>query len=91
MMKATIHKCEWLDDDQRIAKISREEIELPKKNRLEFLQKIVGGLIDFVYLDDKDLIINDEGLLLNLPLNPFAISLGYHLVGNIVEVHGKLK
>jgi Domain of unknown function (DUF3846) len=89
-MKATIHRCEWIGKGRVIAKVSEEEVEIPVHNRLEFLQGIVGGLIDVYHHYGRDLIVNDEGLLEGLPLNPWAHEQGLGLVGNIVEVHGKL-
>ena len=43
---------------------------------LEPLQAVVGGLIDVVVLSDgRGLVINDEGKLLGLALNPEATRL----------------
>ena len=39
------------------------------ENSLEAKQKYVGGLIQVVSLDDVDIIINDEGKLMGLPVN----------------------
>ena len=90
-MKATFHKCEWYGDEKKVSIFSKEEIEIPKDCTLEFLQDLVGGLIEIYNHEGKDLIFNEEGSLLNLPLNPFAVSQGLYLVGNIIEVHGVLK
>ncbi len=88
-MKAKIHKCEWLIEGI-IARVSREEVDVPKKNRLEFLQKEVSGLIDIYEHNGRDLVVNDEGLLLGLPLNQWASEQGLNLAGTIIEIHGKL-
>lgn len=39
------------------------------QNTLKTMQKYVGGLIQVVSLDDVDIIINDEGKLMGLPVN----------------------
>lgn len=69
-----------------------EEIELPKLNRLQFMQKTVGGLIDIYYHQEtgRDWIINDEGLLDELPLNAWALHQGLEVAGTIIEIHGVL-
>lgn len=54
---------------------NQEVCLLEKSNLLSELQRLVGGSIERVPLfgrDDESLIINEEGLLLNLPPNPFA-------------------
>ena len=89
-MKATYHKCEWYGEEKKISLFSKEEIEIPKDYSLEFLQDLVGGLIEIYKHEGRHLIFNEEGSLLNLPLNPFAVSQGLYLVGNIIEVHGIL-
>lgn len=90
-MQATLHKCQWMDkhSGMAIAEIDKIPIELPKEGRLEFLQKIVDGYIEVVHVDGRDWVVNEEGLLHGLPLNP-ASPKGFHLVGNIVEIHGRL-
>ena len=40
-----------------------------KKVSLEEMQKVVGGYIEMVTLKNKVLICNEEGKLMNLPLN----------------------
>lgn len=92
-MKATIHYCTWIIENQT-ANTATEEVELPsQKKQLEFLQKIVGGLIAVVYCEKtkRDLVVNDEGILLNMPKNEWAKSKGYDLYGTVVEIHGKLR
>lgn len=44
-----------------------EEVTIP--NTLEAMQKIVGGLIEIVYLDDVCLVCNEEGKLMGLEGN----------------------
>lgn len=49
---------------------------------LDSLQKIVGGYIEAVYIDDFALVVNEEGVLKGLPYN---VSVGgHHLVGTVV-------
>lgn len=51
------------------------------------LQQCVGGLIDAVTNHDEGIsgYVNDEGLLIGLPLNPIAsILFGRYLVGDVV-------
>lgn len=88
-MNATVHKCEWLVG-KVCAKIETLEIKLSKKDRLKRLQEIVGGYIEIVHWKGKDLVINEEGLLLGLPINQWALAQGLNLVGNIVEIDGLL-
>ena len=90
-MKATLHKCVWLNKENKIAQYSKEEITLSKESNLEFLQDLVHGLIEIYHHEGHDLIFNEEGLLLELPRNPLSDKVGFLLVGTIVEVHGKLK
>lgn len=59
------------------------------KNELKTYQKIVDGLIDIVSLDDEiDIIVNDEGLLMQLKpniMNPYDDNNSF-LVGNCIFV-----
>ena len=49
---------------------SKEPRQIKVEHTLENLQKIVGGLIEYVELDyNTDLICNEEGKLLGLELN----------------------
>ena len=61
-----------------------------KEPTLAELQGLVGGLIEVVYLEDgKQLIVNEEGVLLDLPLNQTASMLaGQPIVGNAVILEG---
>jgi hypothetical protein len=58
---------------------------------LKELQKAVGGYIELVYLgNDKILVVNEEGLLENLPLNRKASTLARRpIVGNVVYCDNK--
>ena len=59
------------------------EIPIDVKDRfnLEQLQGLVGGLIEFAYVGKKVLCINEEGLLINLPMNRKYPN----LAGNVIE------
>ena len=68
---------------------------VPKPD-LDTMQKIVGGLIEFVYTatlaarQGVDVICNEEGLLCNLDYNPVASAvLGHDLVGPILVVDNR--
>lgn len=87
-MKATVHKMEQTDNT--IIYFKYDVILPDPDNRLEFFQKIVGGWIDIYHEKGRDLVFNDEALLLNLPLNYWAMEKGIPLRGSIVEVHGTL-
>ncbi len=86
---------------------SREPFICDKKESLDKLQEAVGGIIEVVYLlnnldeedknfgNGKDLIINEEGLLLDLPINPFSPYVtfetrweGEYFRGNILLING---
>ena len=60
-------------------------------NSLENLQELVGGYIEYVPLDSKrTLVVNEEGLLMNLPINNLAtIMAKRHIVGNVVVIDNK--
>jgi len=52
------------------------ELYKSKKISLEEMQKIVGGYIEFVYMPhDKVLIIDEDGIEKQLPVNAVASSL----------------
>jgi len=65
---------------------------------LEEMQKCVGGYVEFVYLeDDLVLVVNEEGLINNLPHNEIAtkilLSLGgkaNYIVGDTLLISNKL-
>lgn len=90
-MKATFYKCEWMMKGV-VADYSEETIELPEDSgaRLDKLKKLVGGWIDIYNHEGNDVVLNDEGLLLELPLNPWAHRKGLTLAGNLVVIDGKL-
>ncbi len=82
---------------------SKEPLLLDKKTSLETLQKIVGGLIEVICIENeddqtaKDLVINEEGRLLDLPCNPWSKLVGLNSIweheifrGDIIFIDGCL-
>lgn len=82
--------------------IKADGTELPYEHKLtgkpgdlEHAQKAVGGLIQIVYTKDKRImIINEEGKLDGLPINPKATALyqyGEHdpIVGDVLVMNKK--
>ena len=72
-----------------IYKTNGEVIEISPKNgafyTLDELQEIVGGSIEIIHLtNNKIMIINDEGKLINLPHNENATTL-YRLCLNTID------
>ncbi len=58
-----------------IIKTTGEETQVPRPD-LEGMQAIVGGYIEFVYLDDgRALVVDEEGRLNNKPVNAKASAL----------------
>lgn len=59
--------------------------EADKKPTLEQAQNFVGGYVELVnspLFDDVQLIVNEEGVLFNLPFNPVAsIHVGFPIYG----------
>jgi len=56
-----------------------------KINSLKQMQELVGGYVEFVYLSDKVLIVNEEGLLYGLPRNNQATEIaGHPIVGDAI-------
>lgn len=54
--------------------IDGRKIELPD-TKLETLQKAVDGYIEIINLGKKVMIVNEEGMLLHLPVNEMATLL----------------
>ena len=60
---------------------------------LEEMQKYVGGYIELIYLNDgMVLVVNEEGLILNLPYNERATNTAlaegkeHHIVGDVLLI-----
>jgi len=71
----------------RIIHVDGTEKELAGKPSLEELQKAVGGYIEVAEIpgSSKILVVNEEGLLQQLPLNPSASAMALQLiVGDVV-------
>ena len=66
-----------------------------KKPTLEEAQKIVGGLVEMVYSPkqpDWQILVNEEGLLRDLPYNQEATGLcGTGIVGHAIILKGDAK
>ena len=74
-------------------KIVQTKIVRDKEPTLEEMQKFVGGLIELVPLENGDqLIVNEEGLIHQLPHNESASLLaGQIIVGNAMVLQGDAK
>ena len=98
-IKATLYKVDG----------SKEPLILTPKTRLETLQKLVGGYIEVIHIVDliaslkgdelagKDLVINEEGRLLDLPINPWSRHVALNsewqfedFRGDIILIDGRL-
>jgi len=61
--------------------------EFETKASLSDMQAVVGGYIEPVDTRDYTIMANEEGLLIGLPLNPYASGLtGGYIVGNVAIV-----
>lgn len=85
---------------------TKETVRLNKKTRLDQLQKLVGGFVEVIYLiksgeeylnNGKDLVLNEEGLLFDLPVNPWSAKIAQGTIweheefrGDLVLINGKL-
>ena len=70
----------------QLLKSDGEVIDNVDISSLEKMQELVGGYIEIIYLnDDKVLIVNEEGLILQLPFNQRASGIfKSKLVGDII-------
>ena len=56
---------------------------------LEEAQEAVGGFIEMIPVDHGQLLVNEEGLIMSLPLNPTASQIaGRPIVGNALLLKG---
>lgn len=70
----------------RLLKSSGEVLPNVDISTLKKMQNLVQGYIEFVYIKDKILIVNEEGLLNQLPQNIEASRIcGKPLVGDVIE------
>lgn len=81
---AKYYKFEDIGTGAGVAAYSVQDVE-PKNGRdfsLEELQGYVDGLIDIVSLyDGRIMVVNDEGLLDGLPINPLATAIYQNATG----------
>jgi len=90
MMNATVYKCEWIAGSETVALIGMKRITIPKENRLEFLQGLVGGYIDIYQVYGHDLVFNDEGMDVLPPNKLIWDKYGFILYGTVIEIDGVL-
>jgi hypothetical protein len=71
----------------RLIKSSGEILPNVDISSLQKMQDLVNGYVEFVYIKDNTLlIVNEEGLLMNLPQNKQATEIyGHQLVGDVIE------
>ncbi len=70
----------------RLIKSSGEVIPNVDISSLKKMQDLVQGYIEFVYLNEKLLVVNEEGLIMNLPQNKQATEIaGHPIVGDAIE------
>tara|TARA_Y100001973_G_scaffold31779_1_gene47945 strand:- start:85 stop:318 length:234 start_codon:yes stop_codon:yes gene_type:complete len=56
---------------------------------LEEAQEAVGGFVEVIPVERGQLLVNEEGLLMSLPLNPTASQIaGRPIVGNALLLKG---
>jgi len=81
-----------------------EAVILTPETRLETLQKLVGGYIEVIKIrsypkglqsymvgddvEENDLVINEEGKLLDLPINPFSSLVAANSIWEYEEFRG---
>mgnify|MGYP003666885145 FL=1 len=59
---------------------------------LEEAQKEVGGMVEMIRLPDGQLLVNEEGYIKQLALNPTASEIvGHNIVGNALLLKGSAK
>lgn len=54
--------------------------DYPEYDTLQGKQKAVGGYIEPVYFDNKVLLVNEEGLIHQLPVNDTASSMSQQII-----------
>ena len=72
----------------RLLKASGEILPNVSISTLKEMQELVGGYIEFVYTEKKlVLIVNEEGLIMSLPVNQMASEVADQvIVGDVIEV-----
>lgn len=80
----------YLETMAKIIKTDGKEINVEPRNGSDFslseMQRIVGGFIECVTLDNGQLmVVNEEGVILEMPYNKKASELfGHPIVGNVL-------
>jgi hypothetical protein len=67
--------------------------EYTNETALDVMQSVVGGYITMAPVSDRwfgkiEMLANDEGLLMGLPINPLATSLAMYPIVGDVFIHG---
>jgi hypothetical protein len=72
----------------RLLKSNGEILPNVSISTLKEMQELVGGYIEFIYTEKKlVLIVNEEGLIISLPVNPMASEIANQVVvGDVIEV-----
>tara|TARA_R100000900_G_scaffold32549_1_gene26214 strand:+ start:205 stop:456 length:252 start_codon:yes stop_codon:yes gene_type:complete len=72
----------------RLLKASGEILPNVSISTLKEMQELVGGYIEFVYTEKQlVLIVNEEGLIMSLPVNQMASEVADQvIVGDVIEV-----
>lgn len=72
----------------RLLKSSGEILPNVSISTLKEMQELVGGYIEFIYTEKKlVLIVNEEGLIISLPVNQMASEIANQVVvGDVIEV-----
>lgn len=73
----------------RVIKSNGNEIMVQPKNGTDFklkeLQTVVGGWIEIIGCDEGVMVVNEEGIVLGLPLNSKASVLAHQtIVGDVL-------
>jgi len=72
----------------RLLKSNGEILPNVSISTLKEMQELVGGYIEFIYTEKKlVLIVNEEGLIISLPVNQMASEIANQVVvGDVIEV-----
>lgn len=74
----------------RLLKTNGKVVDNVKAKTLEQKQKLVGGYIGLVRLDNSYMIVNEEGDILKLPKNKRASHIAnIDLTGDVIHVTGE--
>lgn len=90
---AKYYKLHTMDETAGVAAYTVEDIEPANGTdyQLEELQGYVDGLIEIVPLTDGDImVLNEEGLINDLPINPLATAIFQQATGNPGYIFGNV-